>query len=160
MSDITEPAIAWLAGFTDGEGCVSVNRPYGCPRPIFQLRNTHYQSMVRAHELIQKIIGKEVRLVHETRARGQDNWRVHVTSQATLLDLASVVEPYSVTKRRHWQLAIAFLELRMQHPVRGKGKTSFTDEELSLADQLQALNRRWDPTYRSGTAEAPGTWVA
>ncbi|MFN8471410.1 MAG: LAGLIDADG family homing endonuclease [Anaerolineae bacterium] len=110
-----ETKVAWLAGFVDGEGCITILKQtrqgyVGYTAAIIAV-NTHEPTI----RYIQETFGGRVYHVKGTgRARPRWQWQ-KVGNQA--VDLAKLLEPYLVTKKRAAEILALFPPVELHGPV-------------------------------------------
>lgn len=139
---------AWLSGFIDGEGHVGAHRQSTVNgRTYYQatcfIRNTHEATMLYCKELLDGLLGTDLKVGCEKRARGKDSFYVHVSKNARLLELSESVRPYAITKREQWDLMQEYTTSRLNQTGHRK---PYTDRELELLERLTTMNKRWSET--------------
>ncbi len=85
----------------------------------------------------------------------RDCWAVRICKTLDVYILAKAMRPYAITKQKHWDLILEFIELRLSKTTKdipeslnllGTTKpatgSSYTQEEWDIFDKLQAVNKR------------------
>lgn len=163
--------LAWLAGFTDGEGTISlsVNTHKSGKKtitPRFSLSNTTLANLGRARFLLVRMIGHDVKIKH-TNAKDLHRKPAFAIELASHLDVDIVLRqlyPYLVGKWKQAHIVLEYLAISPGHPshpdgyrkARGRdpvpGRT-YDDRHWELVRQIRKLNRRY--AYDEWRAEAP-----
>lgn len=153
----TQTDLAWLAGFWDGEGSVGLIRNKATRILVAQLSHTELGSIRKILEILEaaEISGRGYTYQERDPLKHRDAHYLRVTGVANVLKLAELLLPYSVTKHRHWEIAIQWSKRRIEvaggidakgHLRRGGIKPqkarAYLPDELLLADELSALNTR------------------
>jgi hypothetical protein len=121
---ITETDKAYLAGFIDGEGCISINKQWTdrTPTPIYWLIITVTSVDKDTLEYCRRMTG--LGSIQYNRKSTQDNDRHvyawHLTSNRAI-DLLRMIYPYMKIKREQADIAFAFQETMGKSPVGGRG---------------------------------------
>lgn len=110
-----EIKVAWLAGFLDGEGCITILRQarsdYVSYTAAIIVVNTHEPTI----RYIQGTFGGKVYHIKGTeRARDRWQWQA-IGNQA--VDLAQQLEPYLVTKKKAAELLALFPSVELHGPA-------------------------------------------
>lgn len=152
--------LAWLAGFTDGEGTISLSvnthaKGKKTITPRFSLSNTNLANLGRARVLLAQLVGHDVTI----RSRRDDGER----RPAYSLELAShfdvdvtirALYPYLIGKWQQAYVVLEYLTIAPGHPshadgfsrVRGKRPTAggrYDERHWELVKTLRQLNRRY-----------------
>lgn len=161
----TKLALAWLAGFWDGEGSIGIT-VNGSTRILnCQLSHTDYPSIVHALDVLASagIGGRGYTYQERDPAKHRDAHYIRINGMANVRHMAIKLIPFAVTKARHWELAIEFANSRIAlaggvdqkgHLLRGKDtkQRGYSENDLALAAELSQLNRR-GPDDRKRRAE-------
>ena len=117
---VPQTDIAWLAGFFDGEGTISLHRanlkiwkhPYLCP--TFQAPNTDKRLIIHAADIIEQMIGVRPSITVSNKGGNgcKKAWRVRVKSQRQLAVILPILMLYLVSKGRQAELVLAFCQRR------------------------------------------------
>jgi hypothetical protein len=119
-----EIQVAWLAGFWDGEGTLSLQLRTKHPRskqglisPYAQLSNTSVEALDHVHEILTAFqIGHHIQwpklrpTVFAQSRRPQ--WRLNLFGYKRCLALLDLIEPYLIVKREQAMILREFIELR------------------------------------------------
>ena len=111
-----EPTLlAWMAGFVDGEGCLTItrqdrkNRPTPQWRPFITIANTHKQSL----EIFHKQYGGTLRFNAEKRAsktgvKWSDSWTWYC-QQTSVKKFCEDLLPFLVVKKEQAKILLSFI---------------------------------------------------
>lgn len=154
---------AWLAGLWDGEGSVGIYRQVGKKYadpdsniiwvPSASIEMTDKPTIDRVVELIEELGCSYLRTeMTERNARWRDTSKLRIRSYWSVSALGYAIEPYSVTKRKHWQLILEYMESRVQRLggytengyIRTRGRyvdRLYTPEELEMIERIRKMNR-------------------
>lgn len=149
-TQVTEVDIAYLAGLWDGEGHIGVTfhqRQSGKMeyRAVAGIVNGNTHIIARAVEILDGLeISARIEPRGKKKAFHTQTYNVIVNKHHALKKLAETLIPYLHGKRAVAKLVLRFVNSRLRH---GKKTADYTDEEISLGEQLKRLNRR-------GTSEA------
>jgi hypothetical protein len=131
----TSEAIAWCAGFFDGEGCISATRD-GNSKTAFVVSMVVCQQVREPLEFFQQQFGG--RIVRSERARV---WRLYLRKQELWAALR-ILQPYLLVKRTQALMMLELLELL------DTKTTNWPQENYIKADALvasiKAAKRVWD----------------
>lgn len=112
--DNTPCIFAWMAGFIDGEGCLTISkqirkdRPSPAWRPLITIANTNKDSL----ELFQKTYGGTLRFNKEKRrsptgVKWSDSWTWYCP-QSAITKLLGDIKPYLIVKKLQADILIEF----------------------------------------------------
>lgn len=125
--------LAYLAGFIDGEGCVSItrsNRQHE-PHPLIIITNTHHPVI----QYIGRLLNTSPYLIVKPSTRHKDIYTIRLNCSADIFVLLEALLPYLIVKRRQAELILQLIcaqrELREVSEV--------------LIEEIQTLNRRGKP---------------
>ncbi len=151
MTKPTKVELAWLAGLWDGEGSTGWNSN----RVAVQMCMTCEMTIRRAIDICDRLGCTALGYTYqEKKPQHKDAHHMRVNRIADVYKMALALEPYAVTKRKHWQVAMKLCKLRIDkwgidkdgRLKRGGNayKTSggYSPRELKLVAQLCALNKR------------------
>ncbi|TME87373.1 MAG: hypothetical protein E6I44_10220 [Chloroflexi bacterium] len=159
--------LAWLAGFTDGEGTISlsVNRHRNGLRtitPRFSLSNTNLSNLGRARLLLARLTGHDVK-VKTKKSDGQSRpaYAIELASHFDVDTTVRALYPYLVGKWPQAHAILEYLTIAPGHPahpegfarVRGKQPrpgARYDSRHWDLVTRVREMNRRY----------APGEWQA
>lgn len=153
----TEAELAWLAGFFDGEGTISLSASRGRIRPIVSVVNTNLSNLGRVRAVTATLLGHDVR-IHERKGKDAEAARpAFVVSFSSHFDadvLLNAMYRYLVGKRRQASLVLQFLAIapgsgrnaRAFRRVRGRranAANGYDERHRELVRSVQSLNRRY-----------------
>ncbi len=135
MSNVAEAA--YLAGFLDGEGTISVRKYYNNFRLELSVANTHLPTL----ESIKSLYGGRI-LQRKEAYRRKILYELRWSASSAAKVLKSI-EPYLITKKEHCTIALQFQG--MMH-LRTAGQLKLTPYELEgrakLCAESSSLNKR------------------
>jgi hypothetical protein len=159
-SMLTETEKAWLAGFVDGEGSITIskqirkNRPSPAYRALIEVANTNKAPL----EFIMKEYGGKIYHAHEKRRRKNGKkwsdaftWYCPISVSERLL---TDIFPYLRVKSKQAEIVLEFIrhiKTLNREPIRDKfgriaGSKHLTKEELdyreSLYSKVRSLNQK------------------
>lgn len=155
---ITSHQIAWISGIWDGEGSFCI---YPINRKNDKKITYHGQvtitntSEIMINEIVKILdfykIGAHLFLENPRTNKHKACWHITVGKRECQLRLVKLMLPYLIAKKAHAEILIRFLLSREKYrPMinrNGKGqimgvvRQGNTQEEISLYDQLKALNK-------------------
>ena len=124
--DIGDRALwAYIAGFLDGEGCISIAASSGYPSLQVTANNTEEEPLL----FIQKVFGGSIYWRRPTSVKCKDVycWSIHGSSAIEVLE---ILLPFLIVKKERALLAIEF------------GLTSSIEGKARIAAKLGILNKR------------------
>lgn len=149
-AQLTATDLAWLAGFIDGEGTLSIyeaKSPYPHVRAYLSVGNTHQKTMRRVQRIVSTMIGREARLRSVTDNRGHRPLsRLDVHALRDLLPICIALSPYLVTKQAQVRLMMKFIELGPGRGGKRKGPGTYRMDQtkrMALMLKCRALNVRY-----------------
>jgi hypothetical protein len=153
---------AWVAGFIDGEGCLTISkqirkdRPSDAWRPMVTVANTNYESL----NILKSIYGGTLRFNTEKRCniktgvKWSDSWSWYCP-QSKVVEFCTDLLPYLIIKKRNAEILIEFMNhLQTTKREKGgrkkdgtfKGSSPLSEDHLKfredLRNQIQNLNSR------------------
>lgn len=152
----SETEKAWLSGIWDGEGSVSARiitkTNVGA---AIQLCMTCKETVTRIIEVLDKIGVSAVGYTYQEKETYHKHaHHVRVTRSQDVVIMGEALLPYSVTKRRMWELAIEMCRIKVsRRRVMPDGRLArggipihpISPREIEIAEQLRALNYRAKP---------------
>ncbi len=158
-----ERRVAWLAGFTDGEGTITICRINEHKRgkyissthfrPIYQIVNTNYASLQECQTILEHITGRRYTIKSksfgcvEKKSHWKDSYQLQVTKQQDMKLICQALIPYLIIKKLQAELLVKFIEIRQtvvrtgRHGVRGGQYRPHGDKEEALWLACKQLNR-------------------
>lgn len=132
------PSLAYIAGFIDGEGCISFHTVgksgTRCYAPIFCITN----NSVEVLEKIQSVIGGTVYMKHIfDRSKHNQSYSLNLTNQKDIIRALILIEPFLILKKEQAQIMIKYLQSRSLMIGRNG---AITDTEFELIKSVKALN--------------------
>ena len=143
QATLTDTELAWLAGFWDGEGTISLyNSPCKGRNRIQQnmcICNTHVLSMERVMQLL-KTLGVTY-YVHDAGGNEKHKPRtiVEVRRLVSVHTLALAIQPFLFTKSEQCTLLLRFVTRRVESDIKRMG---YNDEDYYLYNALRQLNKK------------------
>lgn len=153
--DMQPDHAAYVAGLFDGEASIGLNRQGKSYRAVVQVSMTHRGTIDHVISLLEKY-DLQPKGHGQYAEKGDEHRPAYRLVIARITDigwLGSQLLPYSVTKRRHWELLVEFCQRRAVHhgvdmvpgvDLRG-GHTShggFDDRDEDIFNNLRMLNRK------------------
>jgi len=135
--------ICWLAGLTDGDGCIAVqkqsNNGNGQLVPELTISTTCKVTRDHLDTLFDRIeVGRHWT---ERTVTNQPNWKtrwvLQVRGMKRMKPLLMLLLPHLVTKRREAELLLQFIESRLDAPM----TRGYTPEQLGAIAEIKALKR-------------------
>ncbi len=123
---MSDTPLAYLAGFFDGEGCVTVGNNGSFALGIV---NTHLPIL----NMFKAVFGGSVTSRKQRVNKAQFVWRVY---GQTAVDTATLLAPLTIEKREQLVIAIDWMTSRSQFKtVSGEGKGRYSDPRREAAVQ-------------------------
>ena len=155
-----ERRLAWLAGFMDGEGTITLcrmneNKSKGRTthiRPIVQIVNTNYASLLECQAILADMTGRKCTIKSKsytgTRlAHWKDSFHIQIVKQSDVKAICQVLIPYLIVKKLQAELLVKFVEIRETVVRKGRigikgGQNRPTgNQEIALWLACKQLNR-------------------
>ena len=133
--DVTEKDLAWLAGLSDGESCVRIEKKKGKRgtfvnyRLAFEINMVHKETILRIFDIL-KVGSIFKKTSKNPKARISWVWKVNCSNAKIVLKL---LYPYVVTKKKEFEIALQFINLLRTDK---SNVTKFTKEEMKLREKL------------------------
>ena len=128
----------YLAGFFDGEGCISLSRRRQSNkiRIMIKLGNTIREPL----RLFQKEFKGNIRYRRPANPNSKDYYNWFCPSSEWIRFITKVIIPYSIIKKERGQIVLSFLETKKT----GSSRISIDEEKLRVALYLRVrkLNHR------------------
>lgn len=144
---LTETEKAWLAGFWDGEGSITIfthmeknGREKICP--TIGVTNTHEGVIAHVVELLDRL-GTSFSI--QTRKRQEDKFKdayhVHTRNMAYIKVVLEALQPYLVCKKAQCSLVLRYVNKKLQQRETNQ-RPRYDDEDFDIQEQCQVLNKR------------------
>lgn len=148
---------AWLSGLWDGEGSIgiSLNGSGKSLKAALQMSMTCEQTIRHAMSLIETLGVPGLGYTYQEREpeKQRDAIYLRVNRLIDIQTLGTALRPYSITKRRQWEIVLEFATLRLEGVEvskdgvvsRGGSKQwwkPYTEAEWELYRELKHLNQR------------------
>lgn len=142
--------LAWLAGFTDGEGTfvLSVHIRSGLVNPYVSISNTNRVAIERAKAIVSAIVGREIRYTPTNVKQGwRPCYRLTVNNHHEIGALCAALLPWLVGRREQAEVMLRYIRLvnrdKCEPGCRRKHRSLMTDEHHALVGEMRHLNRRY-----------------
>ena len=159
--------LAWLAGFTDGEGTISLSvathrSGTRTITPRFSLSNTNLSNLGRARLLLARLIGHDVKIkTKKSDGRSRPAYSIELASHFDVDTTVRALYGYLVGKWPQAHAVLEYLTIAPGHPahpggfarVRGRAPrpgARYDSRHWEIVRRVRELNRRY----------APGEWQA
>ncbi|HYR89325.1 MAG TPA: hypothetical protein VE422_34940 [Terriglobia bacterium] len=128
---------AWLAGFVDGEGCITYCNPT-CPTIQITLANTSESTM---RFICAATSCGAVYPMADKKGRCKPAWHWKVSAAAQVREILKAIAPYVLTKKRQVDIALLMVDAIL---AGDKYHKTHADREyrVELMRQLRVLNRK------------------
>lgn len=150
---VSEVRLAWLAGMFDGEGSITVfkhKERNGTTKLCPSLLVTNCDiNIINECDKIFKELGTSFHLFERVNDKQshKNSFQINTRNQQYMLTVLKAIEPYLIGKKAQAELSIRFLEKRV-----GK-RTLYDEEDFTLQETIQGLNRRGKPPESSTTID-------
>ena len=142
----TDPWVAWLAGIFDGEGSVGIyaRKFKGRPYTNYTMRITITNTSIALLDKIKAILDHKglSYYVKENERQNHKNWRPRwqmlFTGFSRTYLFLKLIRPYVVGKAREVDLALEWLESRMNTPT---ASTPYSTRDLEIVELLKQEKR-------------------
>lgn len=141
---IKETEKAYIAGFIDGEGTISVtsskrNRPteHIILTPYITIANTNRHVL----EVIKKYLGFYDISIHRNYPKSSNNkicYRIFFTGRKRIIKVLELLIPYLIIKKKNAELVLKFVKLREQHVI-NQYNSAYTKKEIQLVRELKKV---------------------
>ena len=155
MNKLTEPDKAYLAGFFDGEGCISISKFQGKNNrtPVYQLQVAVSQ---KSNVLVDLCQMSGLGTIFHNPIQGVYQWRLSPREGAELLE---AIYPYLRNKSVEAQIAIEYQSRQGHKNSGGKGWTvpqELIDEKESYYQRLREIKGKSGANGGRGRKRAEG----
>jgi hypothetical protein len=144
---LTETEKAWLAGFWDGEGSITIfthveknGREKICP--TLTVVNTHEGVIAHVIELLDKL-GTSFSIFHRKTSsdKHKDAYQLGTRNMQYIKTVLEALLPYLVCKKPQAILVLRYVTKKMQQREKNE-KPHYDEEDFDLQEECQALNKR------------------
>lgn len=139
---VTEAEKAWLAGFLDGEGHLSITlaTAAGYPKltPVVNAVNTHKPTIERVFDILTRLgISPHLKLNERSKKnkKHKDIWTIQTNRGSYIKKLLEALLPYLFTKKEQALLILTLVNRREL------GYTRLTEDDLLLEKRIKELNK-------------------
>lgn len=140
--------VMWLAGFTDGEGCIGFNKicgkmHYHCPHVT--LTNCHKPTIDRVANIL-STLGVRYWVQHREPRKSQwkEDWVIIIRGIRRTKPFLEAILPYLFTKKEQAEAVLEFIN----HRLSLSPKAPYSAKETGIIELLHRLNHR-------GSSETP-----
>lgn len=105
MNCLTKEQLGWMSGVLDGEGCIRIHKHNNWYQPIVTIGNADRRMAYTLKEWLG--IGSIIK--HKPKGKGYKIlWYWSVTSRADVVEVLSMLYPYSIIKKEQIKVVIQF----------------------------------------------------
>ena len=144
---------AWLAGFWDGEGSIGIAKNKSTFVMCCQLSLTCRDTIIYIMGLLDKMGVTNRGYTYQERdpTKHRDAHYIRVNGINNIVQFGKKLEPYSILKKRHWQVAIEYGERRIEkagglypngHLKKSGIPIPYCEKDIALIEELCFLNMR------------------
>lgn len=148
----TQFELAWLAGFFDGEGSIGV---YGAKRykakgssynAKFQIASTNATAIEKVVNILSMLdVNCKIYQKEPQHKNHKEAWQIYFTKFSDVKKALTAIEPYLVIKKPHANLALKFVNSRIEKGLnRGGNKhiNTYDESEVDTIKELRRINSR------------------
>ena len=150
---VTPVVLAWFAGIIDGEGTINITkkptrkRVDGSVRynywTFLQIANTDENLILRCIDIMKRLGSNPYVWEKPATEKWKKAYQISLQNMNKTYRVLKAVHPYLVSKRRHSELVMAFVESRISKYEKGRGKNNpYSLEELEMITEIKRLNHR------------------
>ena len=144
---MTNEESAWLAGFWDGEGTITVFKHKEktgwklCPTMC--IVNTDPNLINQTQKLCEKI-GVQLALFTRNPKKKEHaiSYQLNTRNMEYILKLIETIKPYLVGKLAQAEITERFTKSRLKHRTNGGRPLPYTDKEWKMSEDLYVLNAK------------------
>lgn len=153
---LSETERAWLAGFWDGEGSITIfthkeknGKEKICPTIL--VCNTHEGVIAHVVELLDKLgTSFAIQTVERKDEKHKNNYQVHTRNIEYIKTVLEAIQPYLVCKKAQCTLVLRYVNKKLEQR-QTNGRPRYDDEDFQVQKECQALNKRGKPSSESPT---------
>jgi len=157
--------LAYLAGALDGEGCFTIARKadkrykqWGYSySPMIYFTNTNADFIARISEILDAfgISGHIMTRKQPMKTGNKDYYVISIGRFSSISKLLDLILPFLVAKKGQAKLLNRFVKVRLEkNHEKYKSQNPYTDEEISLVQQIRTLNGSSKIKYPAESSEA------
>ncbi len=143
-TELSETQKAYLAGYLDGDGTITVgfcknkkSRRGFNPHSDVSLITVHKNFVLK----LQKMIGGEVKtFIYEDTRSKKEGYKLVFSNQASALAFLEAIVPYLILKKQQAKLMIRYLTTRLQKRALKGSSVPISDESWFLLKEIRRLN--------------------
>jgi len=124
LGDLTEAELAYMAGFLDGEGSISIYQNNASYSLDVTLYNTDRRTLRWLEQRLRSLSPEEGTDTRNDGRHNRDTYSLRLRRQEEVREFLEAVQPYVVTKQPHVENALTFLDLVME-----RENYHYTDEQ-------------------------------
>jgi len=151
--------LAWLAGFWDGEGCISLydTNPKGSPKLQVSLNvvNTNIVLINHADKILRSLgCSFHIQERKYPSPKHKDAYQLITRNRDYCYRTLQALHPYLIGKLAQCELAMRFIERRDE---RSKTYCGWSDDDYDTLTEIRRLNKRGKPEAPTTARETPDT---
>jgi hypothetical protein len=142
--NIKNTELAWLAGFTDADGSISLFRHHRKGDnwkiyPVVVFTNTNPAHIQRILTILDSLgLSMHIRERIQENEKWANSYQLTSKSHPSIMVLLEAIEPYLAGKKPQAQLVLRYLHSRRSRGLR----STYNADEQSYCDQVLLLNKR------------------
>lgn len=132
---VTELQKAWLAGFIDGEGSISIRRDKRCVGsiPVYDAFLSISGTDENCLKYVYALIGGSFRSNKPRNPKYRMVYEVRFVGSNKVFEVINLVYPYLIIKRKNAELALELISFKRSHKIKG---IRLTSQDLEYLDDL------------------------
>lgn len=144
---LTETEKAWLAGFWDGEGSITIfthTEKNGKEKicPTINVTNTHEGVIAYVVELLDRLgTSFAVQQRKHTSEKNKDAYHVTTRNIQYIKVVLEAIYPYLVCKKAQATLVLRYVNKKLQQRE-STGRPRYDEEDFAIQQECQAMNKR------------------
>lgn len=160
--EIKDTDLAWLAGFWDGEGSITIfthTEKNGQKKisPTINVTNTDMNVIAHTSQILDAL-GTSFSVAHNKKdnMKHKDSYQLTTRNMKYIEVVLEAMLPYLVCKKPQAILVLRYVKKKLQYLEQGK-KPSYDDEDSELQQEVQAMNKRGKSPISSETTRETHT---
>lgn len=153
---LTETEKAWLAGFWDGEGSITIfthreknGKDKICPTIL--VCNTHEGVIAHIVSLLDRLgTSFTIQTVERKEDKHKNNFQVHTRNMQYIKTVLEAIQPYLICKKAQCTLVLRYVTKKLEQRETN-GRPRYDDEDFQVQEECQSLNKRGKPVPLSST---------